>query len=244
MYASEEAIWQQFEGAVGAFSLTPEMADEIAEALNATERKAIAANRREAETFDKILRAVDSAEDQAYSDFRTGVLDDEGYRRQVQRLRDERFEVSSQLARANMAITGAAVKTAKDVFELATNANLLWKKQGRLERLALLRKVCSNQVLDGQILRYDLRKPFLILSEMKHLEDWSCKGDSNCDFRRTEGACSVQSAFTKTTADTRNKKACFRRLFCFWWRQSEALVKIVLRFPPGFLQKLTMILAD
>lgn len=32
--------------------------------------------------------------------------------------------------------------------------------------------ILSNPVLDGLSVRYDLKKPFAVLAEMKHSEDW------------------------------------------------------------------------
>jgi hypothetical protein len=173
MYATEEVIWDQLEDAVGTYDLSKELAQDILAALNETQKKAVNAHRREAKMFADILVKLDQRNDQLFDMLSAKSIGEEEYRRQVKRIQAERMQVSGQLEQATIAISDAMAESTKEIFELATNAKLLWKKQGRVERLVMLKRVCSNQVLDGQTLRYDLKKPFILLGEMKGLQDWS-----------------------------------------------------------------------
>ena len=92
-------------------------------------------------------------------------------------VRAERDHYDRQLEQANLAITGAVAKTAKEILELATDANSLWKAAPRHERVKYLKKVCSNPILEGQTIRYDLRKPFKLLANMRGKEDWWTRVD-------------------------------------------------------------------
>jgi hypothetical protein len=97
VYISEEKIWQQLEPAVGALEISPEFAQDIADALNETAEKQRAAIKKQMEGFRLELRALEGREDGVYADFKGGVLDEMSYKRQIDRVRAERqhYELSS-----------------------------------------------------------------------------------------------------------------------------------------------------
>jgi len=64
------------------------------------------------------------------------------------------------------------MSSVKEVFELAINAKLLWKKLNRQERLEYLKRVCSNQTLDGLTVSYQLEKPFARLASWGENKEW------------------------------------------------------------------------
>lgn len=51
--------------------------------------------------------------------------------------------------------------------ELAKDMESNWKEATRSDRVVILKNVSSNFFLDGLNVRYDLKKPFAILSEIK-----------------------------------------------------------------------------
>jgi hypothetical protein len=69
-------------------------------------------------------------------------------------------------------ISDTAVETAHSIIELCKGAKSKWVSANPQERKALLEFVLSNPVLDGVTLRYDLRKPFSLLAEMKKNPEW------------------------------------------------------------------------
>ena len=101
-----------------------------------------------------------------------GVLDDFGYRRQLEKLREERRYFTDLLEDSNLKISDAWMVTAKRILELATNAKTLWKQGTPQEQLDYLNKICSNSVLDGPSIRYDLRKPFKTIAKMAVSDNW------------------------------------------------------------------------
>lgn len=67
-------------------------------------------------------------------------------------------------------------------LELAKDAELNWKMATPSERLVLLKNVHSNFLLDGLTVRYDLKKVFGILAQIKLngvSKKWCAKGDLN-----------------------------------------------------------------
>lgn len=41
-----------------------------------------------------------------------------------------------------------------------------------MEKVAFLKRVVSNPVLDGPTIRYDLQKPFAVIAQMSGNENW------------------------------------------------------------------------
>ena len=99
----------------------------------------------------------------------------------------DRKRCVENLAKANAAINDAVFATAKIVFELAINVTSLWKSSYTLERLFFLKKVLSNPTLESQTLRYDLKKPFAELKEMKASVEWRPHLESNQELSLRKG---------------------------------------------------------
>ncbi len=57
-------------------------------------------------------------------------------------------------------------------LELATKAKSLWISRNGHEKRELLEKLLSNPTLSGKTLRYDLKKPFSVLAEMRQKNEW------------------------------------------------------------------------
>jgi len=91
MNLPEDKIWEQLDKAVDAINLTPKLAKEIADALNDSHRKVVSSGARKiADLKEQVLEA---REDVAFESMTSGVLDSEGFKRQVARLREERKRV-------------------------------------------------------------------------------------------------------------------------------------------------------
>jgi hypothetical protein len=82
---------------------------------------------------------------------------------------------------------GAYFATTKIVFEIATNATSLWKSRSVEEGLTFVKTVCSNQTLEGQTLRYELKKPFAVLKEKKASVEWRPHLESNQELSLRKG---------------------------------------------------------
>lgn len=171
-YVTEEKIFEQFTPAVESISISDKLADEIAEALNKVEKKAQAAHRRNINDLKVRLKEMENAEDGLYDDLKKGVLDEKGYKRQLQRVRDERQNLSDILGEAQQEVTGAVLVTARKILELAKKAPELYLHRSDEERRDFLNKILSNPVLDGVSVRYELKKPFRLVAEMASSPVW------------------------------------------------------------------------
>ena len=182
-YISEEKIWAQFEPAVDSLALSEDFAKDIADALNETHEKQKQAIRMQMEGFRKALRELEGKEDQFYQHLSNGVLNEAGYKRQIERVRLEREDYTRQIENLNLSISDEGMISAKKVLELAINAKSLWKSMERPQRLEYLKKVCSNQTLDGLTVRYELQKPFARLAAWKESDEWRRVRDSKSSAR-------------------------------------------------------------
>lgn len=186
-YVTEDSLWQQFESAVDRIDIDQILAQRIADALNEANSLAKAAIHSRAQEHQAALDKLEQLEDRIYDDYRAGILDDAGYRKQVQRVREDRRHYTQLLRDSNLAISDAWKVSAQRVIELATNAKSLWNQGSPQERMDYLKKVCSNPMLDMTNLRYDLKKPFVTIAEMKENKDWRSQGDLNpCILRERE----------------------------------------------------------
>ena len=172
MNIREEQVWEQLESSLDVISLDEGLAGEIAEALNEAQRRTKNTSKVEAKDLHGKIESTRSEEDELYVDFKKGVITEEMYLRIASKVRERRMELTKQLENAQLSNSDVGVETAKTILELSTSAKSLWKLRTPLERVALLKKLLSNPTLDGTTLRYEIKKPFRILSEMAETLEW------------------------------------------------------------------------
>jgi site-specific DNA recombinase len=187
MSTTEDKVWGKLETAVDAITITKTLADELADALNKAHEKANATVRKQIAVYSQKLKELEGREDVLYEDLKKGVLDDFGYRRQVQRVRDDRADYTKILEELQCSLNDAFRETAKSILELATTAKSLWLSRSPKERRDFLDKILSNPTLNGANIEFDLRKPFATIAEMASNQSWRPLRDSNsCLLRERE----------------------------------------------------------
>jgi hypothetical protein len=196
MNIQESKIWDQFETALDSISITESFAAEISEALNEAQRKTQSAIKREMAGFVEGIESTHKEEDELYQDLKKGIITEESYLRMVGQVRTQRIRFTKQLENAQLEISDAGMETAKSILELSISAKSLWKSRSPLERKELLNDLLSNPVLDGATVRYEIKKPFRILSEMAFLS-------SNLKWRTRKGSPSVRRASTRSALQAR-----------------------------------------
>ena len=162
----------QFRQAIEEIDILPDFADQLLSALNESKEKARRAIKQDIGNFSTALKTLESAEDDLYKDFRRGILDEEGYHRQIANVRSERTRFTNLLEKAQLHINDVTGETFKSILQLATDAKSLWKNQSDVERANMLKKLLSNQELDGSTVRYQLILPLRVLLDMKGNSNW------------------------------------------------------------------------
>lgn len=169
---TEEKLWEGFEPAVVALAITPEFAKDIADALNETQEKQKSAIKKQMAGFRLELEALRTERGNAVRLFASGKIIESDYNKFVKEIENREDHYVNELERLNISISDAGMISIKKVFELTINAKTLWKSMEHTERLEYLKKVCSNPVLDGLTVRFELKKPFARLASWKENQDW------------------------------------------------------------------------
>ncbi len=163
---------EELGSAVRLISITSSLADAISHALNETHRRVGEARKKDMEGYKIALAALERAEDRIYDDHRDSLLDAKGYKRQIERVREERRRMTDLMAKAQRDIDGAYLVTARKVLELAKSAKALWETRTKEEKRDFLEQILSNRVLDGLTVRYELKKPFSLVAKMASSPAW------------------------------------------------------------------------
>ena len=179
VYVSEADILAGFASVPEAIAFDTVIADQVAAQLEESHAAVRAQRRRDSDRFRRELAALEPKEDQLMELLMAGTLDDAAYKRQLQRIREQRAELTRKLDEANERLDEEYISKAKATLELAKRAKLLWLEQSAHEKRRFLELVLSNAQLDGESVRYTLRKPFAILAEMRGSADWRTRHDSN-----------------------------------------------------------------
>lgn len=179
MAVAEEVIWKKFGEVVEGITISSELAQRIAEGLNETKEKAIEVTRREMASFKEAQRELERKEDALYQDYHAGVIDKEFFKRNQERIRADRSRYEDLLENRSVAIASAGFDTAQSILELAMSAKTLWENRSVVERRAMLDTILSNPVLDAPTIRYDLKKPFLVLMKIQKNKEVRAHRDSN-----------------------------------------------------------------
>lgn len=177
---TEEAIWSGLEKAIDAISVSAELAREIAKALNDSHKFALGAAVHQLEHAKKTTKALEAREDQLYEDMVQGVIDQEGFRRMIQKARSEKTRMQAVIDQAQSQIQGKYRETASSIIELCRQAKSLYLMRSPLEKREFLEIILSNPRLNGASVEFDLKKPFSTLALMSGNEKWRTLLD---DFR-------------------------------------------------------------
>lgn len=184
---SEGKIFDQLGGALDALQITDEFAKDLTEAINVVKNKMLDRLRAEMNGFKNGLKDLDNEEDVVFKSLSIGQIDQELFDRQIKRIRFKRNEFTDRLESANERITNNGLETVQSTIELAKSAKSLWSGRTDIEKRELLEKLLSNPVLDGVNVRYDLKKPFAKLVEMKEKVKWRSLRESNPCLTRERG---------------------------------------------------------
>jgi hypothetical protein len=106
-------------------------------------------------------------QDQLYEDYTKQLIDEDDFRRLKEKTKGEILIINGKLENDYQSIQNLVRERLKFTLELAKNAEENWKAATPSDRVVLLKSVLSNFSLDGLNVRYNLKKPFAILSQNK-----------------------------------------------------------------------------
>ena len=184
VYVREEKLWEQFGNVMDRINIGDKFASELADAINQAKGQMLDATKRQIRSYQDSLETLEDAETRAYEHLCSDVIDEEGYKREVSRIRRERKRLTKLLEGSQTAIIDVGMESAKSIIELANNAKSLWLSQSPERRLEMLQNILSNPTWDGVSVGYQLKKPFELLCEMRTKKNWRSLRESNPCLRR------------------------------------------------------------
>jgi DNA invertase Pin-like site-specific DNA recombinase len=177
-HISEEKIWASFLPLIDSLTLGAGIASQALKELRDDQRAQRAAHKKLVADLELMLKRIDSDLDRAYEDFRSQVIDREIFERQKAKLQTKKQETLRAFSRASIDKVDQAEKAALSTIELLKSAKSLWQSRSDAERLDFVLSLVSNLKLDGVTIRYDLKKPFEILSGVTTGEEWRTQRDN------------------------------------------------------------------
>jgi site-specific DNA recombinase len=175
IHVTEANLLMQFEAAIANIEMPHALADEISRVLRETHEVVRTERRREIAVLKRTIEDVQAREDKVVAMYVDTKLDDVTYQRQREMLLTEKHAAIDRLTAASEELDDKYLVTADRCFELAKQARTLWNQRTPSERRQLLELVLSNPRLDGATVRFDMKKPFAVLSEMAKGQDWRAR---------------------------------------------------------------------
>lgn len=155
-----------------AVNIPEAFAKKVAEALNSSFEASNQATAKQMSDCRDQMAVLDANQDKIFDMFTENEIDRADFERQTMRIKNARKELLLKLEQFQSIINGAQMETSRSIIELAISAKSLWKQGTPMERRNILELLLSNRSLDGLTVRYDLKKPFVILAEMARKQDW------------------------------------------------------------------------
>ena len=119
-------------------------------------------------------------EDTLYSLFCEGVITKSQCQRNISKIRHDRRGYMDKHFEVEQLILGSVIEIADELLELATGLESKYKSWSGVEKRDFIKRVCSNQLLDGQTIQYQLKNPYRVFVAMKGSKEWLTLVD---DFR-------------------------------------------------------------
>lgn len=148
-------------------SLTKAVAEDLAETVHERDFEEAEKLRQQYAEHKERLESLLKKQDQLYDDYSKGLVDEDDYRRLKAKTKDEVQLLKAKLENDYRSTQELVRVRLKFTLELAKDMESNWKEATPSDRVVLLKNVSSNFLLDGLNVRYDLKKPFAILSEIK-----------------------------------------------------------------------------
>lgn len=177
VYVSEADILEGFASAAEAIAIDIFIADELKDILSRSHVEVRAQRKRDSDRFRRELAALEPLEDQLTDMLMADSIDDAAYKRKLARIREQRADLAQKLEQGSERLDDAHMETVRSTLELAKRAKLQWAERSAVEKRRFLELVLSNAQLDGESVRYTLRKPFAILAEMRGSADWRTRAE-------------------------------------------------------------------
>ncbi len=184
---SEKQLWGLIWEPIANISVSEQLANQIMDEIRRLALDSVATLQQTKEATTKRLSELGRKEDELYEHWMGGLLNKETYGRYLEKIRLERDEMTKNLSALENMDNALIERSTKTLLELCKRAESIWKESVEEQRLKLVKNVCSNLRMEGANLRYDYRKPFRLIAQIKLNEgivNWRPQPDLNrCIYR-------------------------------------------------------------
>ncbi len=204
---AEGRLWSEFEKIIAGIQLTREEAELICLSLNDVAQIDIGKTKLNQESTKSRLSALSEQEDALYDHWVEGALSKEAYDRKLAKLNAERAELENTLSSDSHVNPEQTKATAEILLELCKSAEVKWEKGSDADRIAFVKRVCSNPRLSGATIGYDLKPGFKTVSQLKlnrGSERWYPGQDLNLQYLTARGP----EPRVSTSSTTRAQEKC------------------------------------
>ena len=171
-YIREEDLGQLFANVIAPIQITPRIADNIAEALQADDAQRQRGDAARLGELDQRRQKLLGELDRGYADFVATRVSEEFWTRRSRQWEAELNAIDVERTRATLPPAAPVAVTAANVLELAKQAEFLFKMQNPIEQRRLLETVLSNCTFDRGSLCPTYSKPFDLLVRGNQTGDW------------------------------------------------------------------------
>jgi hypothetical protein len=180
---SQRELEKYFESIFDSFSINPELAEKMKSLLWEEHFEKVNQSHFQRDTLISRLKSIESFLEQSYEDKLKGQISVEMWLQNKNKWETQKAEIHEQLNTLEV-IGNDCVEKGVELIELMQNVGIIYKSASPETKRRLVELVSSNLFLGDASMRFKIKKPFDLLSQMASIEIWYSQGDSNPCYRR------------------------------------------------------------
>ena len=179
---AEEKIWEQLGSIIEEATLPVEIVDILLVQLSERDHKVQQDFKKTHEEIKRALELLIIKQSEIYDDMKKGLIDEEDFKLLKDKTKEEIQILKMKLENNYEGEKEKVRQRMESTIELVKDMKSNWNLAAPSDRLLLVKKVLSNLTVNGASLRYDLKKSFGILAQIKNkgtVDKWWPRGESN-----------------------------------------------------------------
>lgn len=181
-YVNEDALTTQFESLLKSIQIPEDAAADVLRKVNDNHQQQIKDKQAKVRLIQSEITKYEQRLDRLYDDRVDGKISDLLYER-----KSAEYALAIENHRAHLATFELSSKerlaSIAHLLETANNAHDTFKNTDYLGKRKILRKVLSNSLLEGDQLRWKLKKPYELMAFCNNNSTWQGYVESNHGFR-------------------------------------------------------------
>ena len=177
-YVNENKITEQLANVFTSFSLTNEEYEEVSKIVQKHFRSHQSNAKKEQASLKKKIKQYDKRIDNLIDAYTEDLVDKETYKDKLSQYKESKQQLENRLNTFELD-KNDQLGTVSHLLKLSNEAPELFKKANTVQTRQLVNLTLSNLELDGEELRWELKKPFEKMAFCKKYQSWLGWQDSN-----------------------------------------------------------------